>query len=456
MVGPSLSSAATKPWRVVVLGGGFAGVCAARSLEKIFARDAAVEIALVSDENFLLFTPMLAEVASSSIEARHIISPIRAFFRKVSFHNAQVLSVDIESRRVVAVHCPTCQQHELPFSVLVLALGSTTNFFGLSGVARHALPMKTLADAMRLRNHIIDLFEHADMQRDSDMRRSLLTFVVAGGGFAGTETVAEIHDFAYTAQRYYPQVRPDEMRVVLVHQGRRIMPEIGESLAEYALKQLRRKGVEVLLDTGVRSSSDRWVELATGERIPTRTLVWTAGTSPHPLLATLPFARNQRGQVIVNQYLEVPGHPGVFAIGDCAEVPDLPAGGTCPPTAQHAIRQGRLVGENIRATLEGRPKRGFAYRPLGVLSSLGRRSAVAEIRGFKFSGFFAWWLWRTVYLLKLPGLERKVRVAFDWTLDLFFPRDVVLLKLRMVGAASETPPDGPPALEEGEGKLAGR
>ncbi len=334
-----------------------------------------------------------------------------------------------------------CQRYELKFDHLVLALGSTTNFYGLPGVAENALPMKTLSDAMMLRNHIIDLFEHADLQSDPQIRKAMLTFVVVGAGFAGAETAAELHDFAYTARRYYPNVRPEEVRVILVHAGSRIMPEIGEKLADYASKKLTENGVEVLLNTRVRSATADWVELINGERIPTKSLVWTAGVAPSPLLTTLPCARNKRGQIIVNEHLEVADHPGIWAIGDCAQIPNPRTGAPYPPTAQHAVREGKTVAQNIAASIRVGKKKPFTYRPLGVLASLGRRSAVAEICGIRFSGFFAWWLWRTIYLLKLPGLERKVRVAMDWTLDLFFRRDIALLKVFMKKVPSEMPMD---------------
>ncbi len=415
--------------QIVILGGGFGGIYAARRLEQILGQRHDVKITLLSDENFLLFTPMLPEVVSSSIEAKHIISPIRSFFRRVRVQNTQVSSIDLERRVVTASHCPRCASRELAFDHLVLALGSKTHAHGLPGLRERAHPMKTVGDAMALRNHIIDIFEHADMEPDPAVRRSMLTFVVAGGGFAGAETVAELHDFTQTASRFYSNVRPGELKVILVHSGTRIMPEISSDLAEYALRKLRASGIEVVLDNRVSGVKETSIALTTGQTINTRTLIWTAGVSPSPLLASLPCARNERGQVIVNQYLEVSHWPGVWALGDCAEVPDRRSGKPCPPTAQYAIRQAKVIAANIAATLGGGGKKQFSYKPLGVLSSLGRRSAVAEICGFKFSGFFAWWLWRTIYLVKLPGLERKVRVTLDWTLDLFFPRDTVLLKL---------------------------
>lgn len=387
-----------KRHRILILGGGFGGVYAARRLEQLFPRRAGVEITLLSDENFLLFTPMLPEVVSSSIEAEHIVSPLRAFFRRVKVQNSQVTSIDLEKRVVVASHCAKCGAHELGFDHLVLALGSTTHFHGLPGAAEYAQPMKTLSDAMALRNHVIDLFEHADMEADPAVLRSMLTFVVAGGGFAGAETAAELHDFAETARRFYSSIQSNDLRILLVHSGSRIMPEISAELADYALKKLRARGIEVLLNTRVSSAGSTWVELTNRPRIATKTLIWTAGVTPHPLLTTLPFARGPQNRLVVNEYLELPDHPGIWALGDSAQVPNRRTGEFCPPTAQHAIRQGKLVTENIAATIDSGSRKAFAYRPLGMLSSLGRRSAVAQICGIKFSGFFAWWLWRTIYI----------------------------------------------------------
>jgi NADH:quinone reductase (non-electrogenic) len=413
---------------IVILGGGFAGVYTARALERKFLRDEEVEITLVSEENFMLFTPMLSEVPASSIEAKHIISPLRAFFRKVKFQNKEVYSIDLESRTVLASHCSACEVSKLRFDHLVLALGSKTNFHGIPGVAEHAFPMKTLSDAMTLRNHIIDVFEHADLQENPRAREAMLTFVVVGGGFAGVETVAELKDFAFATQSFYRNVGPREVKVLLVHSGSRILPEIDERLAAYALTKLRQRGVEVRLNTRLTRAAPSWVELGNKERIPTKSLIWAAGVQPSRLLATLPLAKTKNGTILVDEHLEVPGFPGIWAAGDCASVPDARTGRPCPPTAQHAIREGEVVSHNIAASVRGGTKRPFSYKALGVLASLGRQSAVAQIWRFKFSGFFAWWLWRTIYLFKLPGLERKVRVAVDWTLDLFFRRDIVLLK----------------------------
>ncbi|MFQ5912194.1 MAG: NAD(P)/FAD-dependent oxidoreductase [Nitrospinota bacterium] len=416
-----------KTHRILILGGGFGGIYAALRLEKAFAREGNVEITLINRDNYLLFSPMLAEVSSSGIEAKHIVPPIRAFFRKVRFRDSQVEAIDLENRVVHAFHCPQCPHYSLEFDHLILALGSVTSFYGLPGVEENALPLKTLADAMGLRNHVIDMLEHADMETDVELRRRLLTIVVAGAGFSGVEVAAELNDFLRGAKRFYANIRPEEVRLALVASGSRILPGLAEDLAAYAQRGLLRRGVEVRLGTGIAQASAGGVDLQDESHIPTRTLVWTAGIAPNPLLAPL-SCQKERGRIVVNDRLEVPEYPGLWAIGDCAHLPDPKTGLPYPPTAQHAVRQGRRVADNVVAAIRGRPKKPFAYSSIGELVPLGRRLAVAEILGFKFRGFFAWWLWRTVYLSKLPGFERKIRVALDWTLDLFLPRDIVLLK----------------------------
>lgn len=432
--------------RIVILGGGFAGTAVARRLEQLFPRDASVEIALVDRENFSLFTPLLPEVPSGTIEPKHIVSPLRALLRRITWVlQAEVRSVDLSKRMVFAAHCPMCRIYPLPYDHLVFAVGSVTNFFGLPGVAARALTMKSLADASALHAHLVDKFEHADMEPDPQTRRELLTFMVAGGGFAGVETAGELNDFVRGAGRYYPRVKGGEVRVMLVHPESRILPEVSESLSAYALEKLRSRGVEVRLETRIEECDGIRVRLSSGEAIGTRTLVWTAGVTANPLLAAIDIPRTAGGKVRVSETLEVEDHPGIWALGDCAFIIDAATGRPYPPTAQHAIRQGRRVADNIAAVIRGQAPRPFRYKPLGVLAGLGRRSAVAEILGFRFSGFFAWWLWRTVYLLKLPGLERKIRVALDWTLDLFFPRDIVYLRPLHLAHGSETVTEAPSA-----------
>jgi NADH dehydrogenase len=414
--------------RIVILGGGFAGTATALNLEKTYRRDPSVEITLIDSENFFTFTPLLAEVPSGSIQPKHIVFPLRALLKRTKVKQAEVKNVDLRNRTVTAAHCGVCGDESVPFDQLVLATGSVSNYFGLPGVAEHALTIKSLADATALHAHVIDKLEHADLQSDPGVRRQLLTFVVAGGGFAGVETLAELNDFVRGARKFYPNVAPEEVRMVLIHSGNRILPEVSESLSAYALEKLRNRGIEVLLETRVLGCSEHSVRLSTGKELLTGTLVWAAGTAPSPILDRLDLPRTKSGKIEVDATMAVSGHPGVWAVGDSAAIPDVVTGGLCPPTAQYALRQGKRLAQNIAALLAGRAPEPFQFKALGILVGLGRRSAVAEIRGFKFSGFIAWWLFRTIYLMKLPGFERKLRVAIDWTLDLFFSRDIVYLR----------------------------
>jgi len=416
------------PKRIVIVGGGFGGAAVAARLEHLFRRDPDMELVLFDRENFSVFTPLLPEIPSGALEPKHIVSPLRARLRRTSVRQAEVRAIDVGRRVVVAGHCPMCAEYVVEYDYLVLALGSVTNFFGLPGVAARARTMKSLADGAGLHDLVIGKFEHADLDPDPAARRQLLTFVVAGGGFAGVETAAELNDFVRSAGRYYPRIGAEDVRVVLVHPGDRILPEVSPSLSSYALKKLASRGVEVLLKTRIAGCDDDGVHLSNGDALPSHTLVWTAGVSANPLLDELDLPRDAGGRVRVDTTLAVVERPGVFALGDCAAVRDGVTGKLYPPTAQYAIREGKTVADNVAAAIRGGAPRHFRYQPLGMLASLGRHSAVAEVLGLQFSGFFAWWLWRTIYLMKLPGFERKARVMIDWTLDLFFPRDIVYLR----------------------------
>lgn len=407
--------------RILVLGGGFAGVATAQRLERRLARRTDVEVALVSESNYLLFTPMLAEVAAGAVQARHISAPVRASCPHTVFHHATVRAVDLARRQVWLR-----RGESLSYDHLVLALGATVNFRDLPGVAEHAFALKSLADATRLRDHVLAQLELADVEPDPVVRQRLLTFVVAGGGFAGAELVAELFDMVHDVRRFYPRIEPGQLRFVLVHSQDRILPELSRELADYSLATLRERGIEFLLPARVAEAGPEHVRLADGRLLPTSTLVWTAGNQPNPLVADLPVPR-VRGAVACEPTMRVHQQPAVWALGDCAAVPDLDAPGEFhPPTAQHALRQGKALADNIVAVLNGKPAKPFRFRTIGLLVALGHQQGAAEIRGRRFAGLLAWLLWRGIYLSKLPGLERKVRVALDWTLDLFFPRDVVL------------------------------
>ena len=412
-----------RPTRVLVLGGGFGGVYTALHLERACRNRRDVEITLVSRENFFLFTPMLHEVAASDLDITHIVSPLRTLLKRTTIFIGDVESIDLDGRRVRVVHGFESHEHRLDYDHLVIALGSMTNFYGLPGLEQRALTMKTLGDAIHLRNRVIATLEEADTECAAG-RDGLLTFVVAGGGFAGVETIAGLNDFVREALRFYPRISPDRVRMVLVHAGKVILPELGTSLGGYAQRRLSNRGIEVVTDAKVAAVTDEGVVLGDNRRIPSRVVVWTAGTSPHPRLHDLP-CRLDRGRILVDETLAVPGYDGVWALGDCAAIPDPRSGGTHPPTAQHALREARTVADNIVAKIDDRPTRAFSFRTVGQLAAIGRRTGVARMFGVNFSGFLAWWLWRTIYLSKLPRFEKKCRVAIDWTLDLIFAKDFV-------------------------------
>ncbi|HEX5083682.1 MAG TPA: FAD-dependent oxidoreductase [Blastocatellia bacterium] len=427
-----------KKKRIVILGGGFGGMTSAENLEREFGADRSVEITLVSETNALLFTPMLAEVAGSSLEPTHISAPLRSSLRRTRVVRGRVAQIDLERRRV-NVTLSACAQNdgssdfqELNYDHLILALGSVSNYFGNQNIKRLAFDFKSLLDAIRIRNHVIDMFERADRESDAAMRRESLTFVVAGGGFAGVELAGALNDFARGMLADYPNLRPEELRIILVHSGERILPELSEPLAAYALKRMSERGVTFKLKTRLADARPGAVILNPSEEIRAQTLVWTAGTAPNPLIKTLPIAVNKRGAVEVDSALAVPGQAGLWAVGDCAAVTDAKNGKPCPPTAQFALREARAVARNIHASVNGKPPAPFHFDSLGALCVVGHQTACAELtipfarnKSVRFSGLLAWLMWRGIYLSKLPGLERKVRVLIDWVIELFFPRDIV-------------------------------
>lgn len=410
--------------RVLILGGGFGGMYAALEFERALERGANLDVTLVNHDNFFLFTPMLHEVAASDIDVTNIVSPIRKLLCKVTFFHGEVESIDLEQKRVGLSHGHDKHCHALPYDHLVLALGASTNFFDIPGLAPRAFTMKTLSDAIALRNHLIANLEEADFECGASLRTGLMNFVVAGGGFAGVETIAAMNDFLREAVRFFAHLREDMLRIILVSAGPVILPELGEKLGTYAQRKLTEQKVEIHANCKVTAVTDHDITLSDGTTVTTNTLVWTAGISPHALLGTLPCPKT-KGRVLVNEYLEVPGWSGVWALGDCAMVPDRKTGSFHPPTAQHALREGRVAAQNILATVQQGWKRPFVYSTIGLLAPIGKRTGVANILGINFSGFIAWWLWRTIYLLKLPRFEKKVLVALDWTLDVLFSKDLV-------------------------------
>ena len=416
-----------KPTRVLIVGGGFGGVYTAMTLEKLLRKDPSVEVGLISKENYLVFQPMLPEVISGSIGILDTITPIRRLCPNTNLYTREVESIDLRTKTVTTSAGVRPRPSQLEYDHLVIAVGNITSLVGQPGLAEHALPFKYLGDALLLRNHLIHTLEEADIESDSELRRALLTFVVAGGGFSGVEAVAELNDFVRAVARSFRRINPAEIHVVLLHAGPLILPELPENLARFAQRLLQRRGVDIRLDTRLAGATSESALLEGGDKIPTKTLVSTVPGAPNPLVAGLP-CKKERGRIVVDEYLEVLDYPGVWAVGDCAWVVDHKTGQPCPPTAQHATREAACLAKNLVATLRGGPKRPFAFQAFGKLAALGHRSAVADVGGVKLSGFIAWLLWRAIYLMKMPGFDRKLRVSTDWFLDLVLPPDIVQLK----------------------------
>jgi NADH:ubiquinone reductase (H+-translocating) len=413
---------------IVIVGGGFAGIAVARRLERRL-RPGEAEIVLLSRENYTLFTPMLPEVTSGELEVRHVVTPIRAQLSRVRFVLADVDEIDVHRRTVTYHHVLTGRNVVQPYDQVVLAVGSSTSDFGLPGVAEHAWALKTLEDADALRNHLVWLLELADTIEDDARRDRLMTIAVVGGGFTGVETAGEIVELFRSVLRFYKRLRPDRVHVLLVEAGPTLLAGLPAKMGEYSRRVLQRRGVEVLTGDGVTRADERGLTLQSGRRIESETIIWSAGVKPSATIAKIDLRKTKRGAIETGPDMCVSDATGVWALGDCASIPNEDEGGVYPMTAQHAIREGPRLADNIVAVLRGRPTRPFRYRALGMMAALGGRKAVAQLPGnHVITGFIAWFFWRTYYLLRLPGLDRKLRVAFDWTLELLFPRDTAELR----------------------------
>jgi NADH dehydrogenase len=412
--------------RLVVLGGGFGGLWAARSLERLFARRPDVEVVLVARDNFFLMTPLLFEAFSGTLELRHCSLPVRDFLRRARFVEATVDGIDLD-RRAVHARAPEGESYEIPYDQLVLALGARTNLKLVQG-SENAFTFKTLADAMVLRDHMIERFERADVETDPEHRRRLLTFVVIGGGLVGVELFGEMTAFADEIVRYYRGVRRGEIRFHLFQAVGRILPEVPEKLAAYAMRVLsKRQGVDIRVDAPVRAIEPGRVHLD-GETIEAGTIVLSAGIVPNPLTASLPLPRERRGHLQVAGTLRSVERPEVWALGDCAEVPG-PDGRPYPYLAQHAMREAKVLARNLHAAMEGKPLQPFVYKTLGIMASLGHARGLGEVLGVPLYGFLAWWVRRTYYLIQMPRWSRRIRIVIDWTLALLFRPDIVKVDL---------------------------
>ena len=427
--------------KIVILGGGFAGVECTRQLESKFGNDPDIELVMVSEDNFLLFTPMLPQVASGMIETRHIVLPIRTICKKTKFYEGRIKNIDPFGKLVNLWGTGDKRSISIHYDFLVVALGSETNFFGMADVEKNAYTMKTLNDAVVLRNRIIDMLEQAENETNPILRKSFLNFVVAGGGFAGIETAGELMDLILDARKHYPTIHKDDLKVVVIEALPMILPGFNEKLAEFAKQKLIERGIDIKLQTAITSFDGNEVTTKSIDQNPkdpvdeseidsirTKTLIWTAGVTPVNTIKRS-MLKTDRGKVIVNDYLEVEGFPGVFAIGDCALFLNPKTKRPFPPTAQIAEAQAKTAAKNLTALIKNSEKEKFEYHSKGQMAIIGKRSGIATFLGMNISGFWAWLIWRNVYLSKIPTMDKQIRVFLDWVIDLFFDRDISRLKM---------------------------
>jgi NADH:ubiquinone reductase (H+-translocating) len=434
-----MESAAHKDTHILILGSGFAAVEVVKKLQKEFHNNKNIRISLVSKDNFLLFTPMLPEVASGMIETRHVVTPVRTFCKKAEFHEGSVESIDLANKKVKMTYTigrqsrPTeGREHTFEYDYLVIALGNENNFFHNTGIQKNAFTMKSIVDAILLRNHMINLLEQASSEDNKELIKALLTFVVVGGGFNGVETVGAINDFLREAiRRYYKTIYMTQLRVILIHGDDRLLEQIDEELGSFALEKLKESGVEFIMKSLVTEVTANTVKTNNNTIISTYTVVWTAGVTPSKLIAELPCEHDRGHRIIANSYLEVPGYNGVYALGDCASITDPHTGRPYPATAQSALEQGKVAAKNILLAIKGREnkKLKFDYKTRGMMAEIGKRTGVAILYGrIKLHGFVAWWLWRMYYLSSLPTVSKKLKVMVDWTIDFLFKPDVAMIK----------------------------
>jgi len=420
--------------KIVILGGGFGGVYTAIHLEKLMTPDEqmSVEVAIVSRDNYMVFQPLLPEVISGSVELNHVICPIRRLAKRARLYSREVEAIDLATRTIKLSPGAKPAPSMIEYDHLVIALGTQLDYSKIPGMREHASAFKYLGDALYLRNQLVRALEEAEEEANPELRRALLTFVVAGGGFSGVECIAEMNDFLREAVRSYHKISEKDLRLILLQRGERILPELTEGLGAFAYRLLMKRGVEIQLGASLKAVSANEVVIENAKTkqtqvIQTRTTIATVPAGPHPLLSMLPLPQ-EHGRIKVDEGMEVPEAPGVWALGDCALVKQVD-GNFSPATAQHALRQAKTCAQNILASMRGTKKRVFTFTGLGKMGSLGCRSAVAEIFGIRLKGLVAWMLWRGVYVTKFPGFDGQLRLIVDWILDVFLPRDITQLRL---------------------------
>ena len=430
---------------LVIVGGGFAGMKTAQLLEHTLPADWTLTV--ISQENFITFNPLLPEVVGASILPGHVVAPHRQMIHCSHVCMAQVTDIDTVNK---TIHYLGEGTGTFRYDELVLACGANANLDLVKGMGSYALPLKTLGDALFLRNRLIARLEQAELQPDVEHRRWLTSFVIIGGGFSGVETAGELVDFLYASLRYYRRVRAEDLRITLLHSGERLLPELSASLGAFTLRKMSARGVSVRLNARAVCVTDRDVSLDCGDVIAAGTVICTIGTQPNSLVDALPAAK-QRGRLVVHPDMSVPGVEGIWAAGDCAAVVNAQDGKVSPPTAQFAEAQARQLAANIVAKLNGRPTDPFRFRPKGQLSSIGHNKAVAEVMGLKVSGFIAWLMWRGLYLLRMPTFARKCRLFLEWNRVMFFPPDIAHFGYRRTQRRSAAPTPVPAAHSQDEG-----
>ncbi len=414
--------------KILILGGGYAGVGVLNKIQKAFESNVNISIELVSESNFFLHTPMLPEMATGTIEPRHIATPIRRFCKRAQFHQAKVVDIQLDSKQVTIQRMTNKSQRILSYDYLVLAMGGRTNFFGNENIEKKSLTIKSLDDAIKIRNHIISMLEDADQETNLDLQKKIMTFVVVGGGFSGVETVGEINDFVReSSKKFYRNIHQDNIKIILVSAGDKILPEIG-NLGEYARQALEKAGVTIYTNTRLEDISNDSAILSNKKEISTATVIWAGGNMVEDIIEKINSRHHKSGRLIVNKQLKLEDHLEVFALGDCAFSVDPRSGNPYPPTAQHAIRQAKIVAENLENKINGVGiQNDFIYDTKGSMAKIGKKDGVALLLGHEFRGFLAWLIWKQYYLSTLPTKEKKIRVGLDWFIDLFFPRDITRL-----------------------------
>jgi NADH dehydrogenase len=411
---------------IVIVGGGFAGTTLARAIGA--RRMPGLQVTLISDESTTTFHPMLPEAVGASVFPEQVVAPLREmldFQRGDRFAMGRVTDVDPLAR---TLRCETLAgQRELRYDELVLAFGNRARLDLMPGMALHALPLKTVGDAMHIRNVVLRRLACIELETDSELRREIGHFVVIGGGFSGVEVAGALVDCLASIRHFYPRVAADELKVTLLHDLDRLLPEMSPRLADAALRSLQRRGVNVQLRTRASAIHERGVRLEGGSGLAAQTVISTVGTRPNSLATELGLA-TERGRIIVEPDLSVSGHGHLWALGDCASVPNGFDGKASPATAQFAVRQAQQLAGNLLARLRGQPTRPFVARPRGMMAAIGRHNGVAEVFGFSFSGLPAWLLWRAYYLSQMPTLRRKLRIWVEWTWGMFFPADITHLR----------------------------